>query len=72
MKIAPTVSLLVVGIKVQVFGPAAVGGLGVGVQFEDQPPKAPVPAGAVKVTGVPMGKVATQTELPEPVQPGPQ
>lgn len=72
MKIAPTVSLKVVGTRVQLFGPDAVGGLGLGVQFEDHPPKAPVPAGAVRVRGVPMGYVATQTEPPEPVQPGPQ
>jgi hypothetical protein len=55
LKMAPTVSLLVVGIIVQVFGPAATGGFGLGVQFEDHPPKAPVPAGAVKVKLAPMG-----------------
>jgi hypothetical protein len=60
---------------VQVFGPAAVEGSGLIVrQFEDHPPNWPVPAGAVKVTMVPLGYVASQTELPRPaaVEPGPQ
>lgn len=54
----------------QLFGPAEVTAA-VGVQFQDHPPKAPVPAGAVKVTVVPRGYVAVHTEPPE-VEPGPQ
>jgi hypothetical protein len=47
----PTVSLEAVGVSVHVFGPAAVDGLGlivppfIGKQFEDHPPKVPVPVG---------------------------
>ena len=56
---------------VQLFGPAAVTGA-VCVQLKDHPPKlTPGSAGAVKVTVVPTGYVAAQTEPPE-VEPGPQ
>ena len=52
---APTVSLDVVGVNIQVFGPFSVGGFGLGVQFDDHPPNFPAPAGAVKVTVAPTG-----------------
>jgi hypothetical protein len=73
--IAPTVSS-VVKVTVQVFCPVSVTGA-VGVQLVDHPPKAPDPAGDVKVTwvGTPLvvaGYVAVQTDPPPPGQPGPQ
>ena len=72
--IAPTVSS-VVKMTVQVFGPAAV--TVVATQLVDHPPKAPAPAGDVKITwvGAPFvvaGNVAVQTDPPVPVHPGPQ
>ena len=62
---------------VQVFGPVAVAGLGLIVeQLEDQPPKfTPERAGAVRITVVPIGYSAEQTDPPAPppsAQPGPQ
>jgi hypothetical protein len=74
---APTESfeaLPVPSVIVQEFGPAAVT-VPVPVQFEDHPPNAtPVLAGAVKVTVVPTGYVASQTGAPKPelLEAGPQ
>jgi hypothetical protein len=69
LKIAPTVSL-VVNVTVQLLGPAAVIGP-VFAQLDDHPPNAAPVAGAVNVTVVPTGYVATQTEAPDPAA-GPQ
>jgi hypothetical protein len=61
---------LVVNVTVQLFGPAAVI-VPMFVQLEDHPPKAAPVAGAVNVTAVPTGYVATQTEALVPAA-GPQ
>jgi len=54
-------------------GPACVGGFGFGVQVVDHPPNnTPICVGAVSVSVVPIGYVATHTDPPDPVQPGPQ
>lgn len=64
----------VVSVTVQLFGPAAVT-VPVAVQLDDHPPKfTPLSGGAVTVTVVPIGYVATHTEPPKPAafDPGPQ
>ena len=72
LKIAPTVSSKV-NVTWQLFGPAAVTGRS-GVQLYDHPPNAPAPAGAVRITVVPTGYVATHTDplRPAPLEPAPQ
>jgi len=67
-------------VNVQVFVPVSVDGLGLmvpsgGRQLVDQPPNLAPVSGAVNVTVVPIGYVATHTDPPVPplsAQPGPQ